>query len=286
MKWVISPLLLLLCSTTSLAGESDIVFNFFQYGSEYKNLSSISSPIKFIGPSKSIREVCEGDSFLLQCPKETFIKLAKNSAIQFGRNGEWEPKTSCGPGQRVDHCTTVNGKKQILSMCQGKEVCGIHLYGFFKGKDPCPAKDRNWGEKNSFPQPRKYLSIRFSCEKADGFEATAEKTESLDSSTPSIADMSTSSQTEGYIDDTEQLENALFDKLDALTEINEDAKEYVSEFLEMALNDIQHRSALDDSPPQSTLLNMTERISNKLMGMLDSQEEINEFEVETSQNDS
>ena len=141
MEQVIATLLLLLCCTTlttSLAGESDIIFDLFQYGSAYKN---ISSPIKFIGPSKSIREVCEGDSFMLQCPKNTFIKLANNSAIQFGRNGEWEPKTSCGPGQSVDHCTTVNAKKQILSMCQGKELCGIHLYGFFKGKDPCPAEE-------------------------------------------------------------------------------------------------------------------------------------------------
>ena len=85
------------------------------------------------------------------------------------------------------------------------------------------------------------------------------------------------------MDDTDQLETALFDKLDALTEINEDSKVYVSNFLENALNNIQHRSAFHDSAPKSTLLNITERLSNKLMDMLDDQEEINEFEVETSQ---
>jgi len=77
MKQVITPLLLLLISDTSCDGDSEILFDVFQYGSAYKNLSSISKPIKFIGPSKDIREVCEGDSFMLQCPKDTFMKLAK-----------------------------------------------------------------------------------------------------------------------------------------------------------------------------------------------------------------
>ena len=72
-------LLLLIVSCHAVLGDgSEIVFDLFEYGSEYK---ALSSAIKFIGPSKNTSEVCEGQSFMLQCPKNTFIKLAKNSAI-------------------------------------------------------------------------------------------------------------------------------------------------------------------------------------------------------------
>jgi len=277
--------LLLACCHLGLPADSDIVFDLFEYGKEFKKLSSV---IKFIGPSKNLSEVCEGESFMLQCPKDKFIKLAKNSAIQFGRNGEWEAKTGCGGGA-VDHCTTVNAKKQILSMCEGKEVCGSHLYGFFKGKDPCPAKTNRWNIKSVPDRARKYLTVRFSCEKKEG-EATLldnsqeEKSSTYKTSTYTSAITSpTSAITESYDDDTQQLENALFDKLNALSEINEETGTHVAKFLENALNSIQHRSALDDSAPKTTMLNLTERVSNKLMDMLDDQNEISEFEVKTSQ---
>jgi hypothetical protein len=103
--------LLVICCQAVLSENSDITFDVFEYGSAFKKLSS---SIKFVGPSEDISEVFEGESFMLQCPKDTFIKLATNSAIQFGRNGEWESRTKCGGGD-ADHCTTINAKKQILS---------------------------------------------------------------------------------------------------------------------------------------------------------------------------
>ena len=33
---------------------------------------------------------------MLQCPKNTVIKLARNREIQFGRAGDWEDRTRCG----------------------------------------------------------------------------------------------------------------------------------------------------------------------------------------------
>jgi len=278
-------LLLIICCHVGLPDDKDIVFDLFEYGKEFKKLNSV---IKFLGPSKNISEVCEGESFMLQCPKDRFIKLAKNSAIQFGRNGEWEGKTGCGEGT-VDHCTTVNAKKQILSMCEGKEVCGSHLYGFFKGRDPCPPKLTRWSMKSVPARTRKYLTVRFSCEKLE--QAETPRNSSLEEKSrtdkPSVytspVTTTTSANTQRYDDDTQQLENALFDKLDALSEINEEAETHVAIFLENALNSIQHRSAFDDSAPKTTVLNLTERVSNKLMDMLDDQNEISEFEVKTSQ---
>ena len=283
-KDVLFFLLSLVCCHLGLAADSNIVFDLFEYGTEYKKLSSV---IKFIGPSKNLSEVCEGDSFMLQCPKDRFIKLAKNSAIQFGRNGEWEGKTGCGGGA-VDHCTTVNAKKQILSMCEGKEVCGSHMYGFFKGKDPCPRKTNRWTMESVPDRARKYLTVRFSCEKKEEEETPLNNSQKEKSSTEKTSVYTspitspTSAITKSYDDDTEQLENALFDKLDALSEINEETETHVAKFLENAINSIQHRSALDDSPPKTTMLNLTERVSNKLMDMLDDQNEISEFEVKTS----
>ena len=153
-------------------------------------------------------------------------------------------------------------------MCQGKEVCGSHLYGFFKGKDPCPAKDTRWTQKSVPQRTRKYLTVRFSCEKAE--ESSEEMEEEVNSNelstvSTSVISTSTSATPARYDDDTEQLENALFDKLDALSEINGEAQAHVSAFLETALNSIQQRSAFDNSAPRTTILNITERVSNKLM---------------------
>jgi hypothetical protein len=57
--------LLVLCCQAGLSVDSDIVFDLFEYGSAFKKLSSA---IKFVGPSKDISEICEGESFMLLSP--------------------------------------------------------------------------------------------------------------------------------------------------------------------------------------------------------------------------
>ena len=86
-----------------------------------KNKSDV---IKHIRPSKQLVEVCEGEQFLLICPENSVIKLAKNVDIQFGRNGAWENRTRCGSGN-VEHCHNIKGKKLFLSPCSGKSYCLI-----------------------------------------------------------------------------------------------------------------------------------------------------------------
>ena len=105
--------------------------------------------LKHIRPGKQLSEVCEGDEFLLICPEDSLIKLARNTDIQFGRNGVWENRTQCG-GEDVSHCTTINGKKHFLSPCSGINSCLISLTGY-EGDDPCP-------------HGKKYLTIRYSCQ--------------------------------------------------------------------------------------------------------------------------
>ena len=59
----------------------------FEYGGAYKRLSD---SIHFIARDTAA-EVCEGDSFLLQCAPNTSILLGPDTDIRFGRNGVWEP---------------------------------------------------------------------------------------------------------------------------------------------------------------------------------------------------
>ena len=54
---------------------------------------------RFIEPSDELKEVCEGDSFMLQCPGNQRIFIGSDSDVQFGRNGDWEQKSRCGPGK-------------------------------------------------------------------------------------------------------------------------------------------------------------------------------------------
>ena len=68
---------------------------------------------------------------MLQCPADHFIHIDQDSDIRFGRNGDWEAETQCGVGQDVDHCRTISAGKQILGKCEGNEICGNHLHGYF-----------------------------------------------------------------------------------------------------------------------------------------------------------
>ena len=58
-------------------------------------------------------QVCEGESFMLQCPEHTVIKLARNMDIQFGRGGDWEENSKCGT--RTDNLTgwVVTGASSV-----------------------------------------------------------------------------------------------------------------------------------------------------------------------------
>ena len=126
-----------------------------EVSSSLKQGSDRPDPLKHIRPGKELDEVCEGDEFLLICPENSVIKLAKNTDIQFGRNGSWENRTQCGAGD-VSHCTTVNGKKLFLSPCSGKSSCLISLEEY-EIDDPCPAADNQ-------QIIRKYLTVRYSCQ--------------------------------------------------------------------------------------------------------------------------
>ena len=111
----------------------------FEFGSSYKTLSST---IQFIDPGE-MAEVCEGDSFMLQCPAGLTILVAPEADIQFGRNGVWETRTRCGVSDEVSlrgqECGTMTARTELLGSCEGREVCGAHLYGYLRGTDPCPA---------------------------------------------------------------------------------------------------------------------------------------------------
>jgi len=138
-----------------------IIFDVFEYGGSYKHLNS---PMRFLPPSSQVTEVCEGESFMLQCPSSTVIELGTEGDIQFGRGGPWEGHTMCGhQGDNITECGTVDARKQVLQMCPGQRVCGVHLNGMFRGRDPCPGPEENYSSRIPVSRPRKYLTVRFSC---------------------------------------------------------------------------------------------------------------------------
>ena len=254
-----------------------VTYDVFEFGSSYKMLSNT---IQFLEPGE-MSEVCEGDSFMLQCPAGSYINVAPDADIQFGRSGVWETRTRCGAGQEerpVSQCSTVAARTQLLGSCEGKEVCGAHLYGYLRGRDPCPALERG-GDK-----PRKYLTVRYSCTPEN--DAKPESTTAMTtSSSTTTSKYSSTLQTSSIMYEprlaVETLETDLFGKLDSLDVINENVTDYVNEFFEQAINNIP--SAGGQAAPQTSVLNMTERISQKLMDLLDDQDEINSLEFKTSQ---
>ena len=257
-------LLLLFC--VSIAECLDI----FEYGTRYK---SSKSPMKFIKPEDGLVEVCEGDNFVLHCPGGK-ISFPDHSNIQFGRNGMWEEKTECGPHQNVDHCTTINAKEELLGSCEGLEFCGINLHGWFQGKDPCPALPKN-------ARPRKYLTVQFSCGASDMTKITTSEPSSTTSmmTSASTSDYSSTSSVDMKI---QELENDLYDKLDSLETLDEkNVSDYVNAFFDQAINNIQSEDSGSGSP--TSILNVTEKISKKLLDLLNNQDDIRSLEFETSQ---
>ena len=84
--------------------------------------------------------------------------------------------------------------------------------------------------------------------------------------------------------DLEVLEQEFYEHLGNITEINDDVKDYVKHFLEDAIFNINHAARFgDDAVNRTSVLGLTERVGHKIMTMLDDQEEVTEFEVETSQ---
>jgi len=250
----------------------DIIFDVFEYGESYKHLNS---PMKFITPQKLLTEVCEGESFMLQCPEHTVIKLARNTDIQFGRGGDWEDNTKCGT--RTDNltgCGTVNAKRQVLGMCSGQRVCGIHLKGMFQGKDPCPEPEANYSARPTLlARPRKYLTVRFSC-----VTSTKNPGTTTERSRRNHIIKATTEQPQMDVNEKE-----FYEKLDTVTEINDDVKEYVGHFLEDAFSNIKFASRFGEVGSRTSVLDLTERVGKKIMNLLDNQEKVAEFEVETSQ---
>ena len=95
-------------------------YDVFEFGSSYKTLSST---IQFIDPGE-MAEVCEGDSFMLQCPAGLTILVAPEADIQFGRNGAWEARTRCGVSDEVSlggqECGTMTARTQLLGSGEGR----------------------------------------------------------------------------------------------------------------------------------------------------------------------
>ena len=249
-------------------------YDVFEFGSSYKTLSST---IQFIDPGE-MAEVCEGDSFMLQCPASLTILVAPEADIQFGRNGVWEARTRCGVSDEVSlggqECGTMTARTQLLGSCEGREGCGAHLYGHLRGTDPCPAPTGG-GDR-----PRKYLTVRYTCvDKNAALETTVSTTVvTTASSTTTLENTSIKLEPRRAV---ETLESDLFDKLDSLEVINENVTDYVNEFFEQAINNLPRTGA--QSAPRTSILNMTERISQKLMDLLDEQDEISSLEFKTSQ---
>ena len=109
-------------------------------------------------------------------------------------------ETRCGGGAGVEHCSTVAARSQVLGGCEGREICGGHLYGHFRGRDPCPAA------AEGARRPRKYLTIRYSCVSAASNDT---RRRPAPVTTPSPA---TSTSTPPPL---EQLETELLSKLDS-----------------------------------------------------------------------
>ena len=164
MEVMIQAVLFILSFSCCLSEKHEKSSYLYNFGVKH---TDSSETIKHIQPSKEIVEVCEGDIFMLSCPENSSIKLAKNSDIQFGRNGAWENKTKCGSGD-VEHCTNINGKKLFLSSCSGKTSCVIHLDGSRGYYDPCR-------RDHDSQDPRKYLTLRYSCKNSENVQNKAMK---------------------------------------------------------------------------------------------------------------
>ena len=176
-------------------------------------------------------------------------------------------ETRCGGGAGVEHCSTVAARSQVLGGCEGREICGGHLYGHFRGRDPCPAA------AEGARRPRKYLTIRYSCVSA---ASNSTRRRPAPATTPTPA---TSTSTPPPL---EQLETELLSRLDTVTVLDQNVTDYVSEFFQQAINNPQPVSN-KSSAPQTSILNVTERISKKLMDLLNKQDDISTLEFETSQ---
>ena len=203
-------------------------------------------------PGMGQSEVCEGESFVLQCPPATVIKLGHNSLVQFGRGGDREAATRCGPGQQVNNCTTVNAKRLLLAgRCAGRERCALELAGRLPGPDPCPTA-------------RKFLTLSFSCKR------------------PLLAARPTTTPASVNRSDITQMENKLMDELEAFTEIDGNTTNLIANFFEEAFDNIADKKG-QYSPSETSIMNITERISNKIMDLLNRQDKISELEIKTSQ---
>ena len=124
------------------------------------------------------------------------------------------------------------------------------------------------------------MTVRYSCVGSSATVSTTVMTTSS-STTTSTTTLQTTSIKHEPRRAVETLESDLFDKLDSLEVIDENVTDYVNEFFEQAINNIPSTGA--ESAPQTSILNMTERISQKLMDLLDEQDEISSLEFKTSQ---
>ena len=135
-------------------------------------------------------------------------------------------------------------------------------------------------------RPRKYLTLKYSCIPLNSHSTTALVSSTTSSTTTTTSSTTSStkheSSTENKLIKVEKLETELFNKLDSIDVINENVTDYVNEFFEQAINNIPSASS-GSLVTQTSLLNITEKISKKLLSLMDLQDDINSLEFETSQ---
>ena len=228
------------------------------------HLICVSGKTVMTGPGE-MYEACEGDNITFQCPAGQTLVFGDTSHLRWGRNDEeWEPRTACkARGQEdVSHCTTKDVKQKFLKLCQGKSKCKFKkiTLKYKSGREPCPPRA---GEKTHL----NYLIVKYSCEPSRVDNTTTTTTTITPTDTPE--------------EDIYTNRNILFQKLDEIDGINEETERSVTEFFEKAFVSIQ--KAKNNNESQTSLLNITEAVSKKLMEMLESQENITSLEIKTSQ---
>ena len=185
----------------------------------------------------------------------------------------------------------------------------------FRGRDPCPGPEENYSSRIPVSRPRKYLTVRLACIVKDqistllpGYQTKLNVRFScvdmnkigLNSETTERSRRNHISKVEfpfrqfshfflQAVSSTQQpaievMEEEFYEKLDSVTEINEDVKEYVTHFLEDAYSNIKFAARFGEVGNRSSVLGLTERVGARMMGLLNNEDkEVAEFELETSQ---
>ena len=225
--------------------------------------ASAASTARVVEPGE-MDEVCQGDTIVLRCPPPSTVLFGDPSEIQWGRNGIWENKTACGKAD-VSDCNTTDVKESLSNHCQGKSECEIWHGDMVTSH--CP-------KKKGSEKPRNYVTVKYSC-----INVTITSTTTTTTTTTTITTTTTTITEETMTTKIDKLSEELFDKLDG--NLNEKTTSYVTDFFENAFDSM--KNVEKGREPKTSILNITETISKKLMAMLNSQDNVTSLEIKTSQ---